>query len=277
MHRPDPARPALAGIPQESRPDYDPNEPQVPVRALRVEVDDREQEIPIHEHRTGQLVIALRGAVSCDVPGALWLVPPQAGVWIPGGTPHSNHSTANAIIFYLFIAPGRAALPTRCCTLRISPLVSALIQHLSRESPHYEPGSPTSRLVEVLLDQLCTMPAEDFSLPLPEDPRLRQVSHAIILNPSDRRTVGDCAVAIGMSERTLNRLCVKQTGLSFGRWRRQLLLMIALRELAGGTTVQQVAYDLGYESPSAFVTAFKKSFGQPPATYISERTRMGPE
>lgn len=33
--------------------------------------------------------------------------------------------------------------------------------------------------------------------------------------------------------------------LSFGRWRRQLHLVIALRELASGATVQRVSSDLG--------------------------------
>jgi AraC-like DNA-binding protein len=78
-----------------------------------------------------------------------------------------------------------------------------------------------------------------------------------------------------MSERTLNRLCTAQTGLSFGRWRRQLHMILALRDLSAGATVQQVSYGLGYESPSAFITMFKKAFGKPPATYVSDRWRAG--
>ncbi|QNK69267.1 AraC family transcriptional regulator [Variovorax sp. PAMC26660] len=255
------------------RQDFD-YKPSVPVVALRVDVQAREHEIPIHQHESGQLVIALRGAVTCDVPGALWMVPPQAGVWIPGGTPHSNRSTANAVLFFLFIAPGAAALPARCCTLRLSPMLSEMIQYLAGLPPTYEPGSATDRLAHVLLDQLCTMPAEELFLPMPQDARLRRISQAITLDPSDRRTLSDWAHELATSERTLNRLCTAQTGLSFGRWRRQLHMIVALRELSGGATVQQVAYDLGYESPSAFITMFKKAFGKPPATYISDRLRV---
>ena len=246
-------------------------EPSVPVMAHRVDVEEREREVPIHVHRSGQLVMALRGAVSCDVPGAMWMVPPQAGVWIPGGTPHSNHSTANAVIFYLFVARDAAPLPASCCTLRISPMLGEMIQYLAEQPPSYEPGGPTDRLAHVLLDQLCAMPKEEVSLPMPEDARLRKVSRAMMRDPSDRRTQKDWAHQLGMSERTLNRLCTALTGLSFGRWRRQLHMMVALRELSGGATVQQVAYDLGYESPSAFITMFKKAFGKPPATYINDR------
>jgi AraC-like DNA-binding protein/quercetin dioxygenase-like cupin family protein len=255
-------------------PDLD-YEPSVPVMALRVDVAAREREIPVHEHRSGQLVIALRGAVSCDVPGALWMVPPQAGVWIPGGTPHSNRGTANALIFYLFVEPGAAPLPDRCSTLRISPMLSEMIQYLAGLPPVYEANGPTDRLARVLLDQLCTMPREEMSLPMPEDARLRKISTAMMRDPSDRRTQTNWASELGMSDRTLNRLCTALTGLSFGRWRRQLQMIVALRELSGGATVQQVAYELGYESPSAFNTMFKKVFGKPPATYINDRFRVG--
>jgi AraC-like DNA-binding protein/quercetin dioxygenase-like cupin family protein len=249
-------------------------EPSVPVMALRVDVAAREREIPVHEHRSGQLVIALRGAVSCEVPGALWMVPPQAGVWIPGGTPHSNRGTANAQIFYLFVEPGAAPLPDRCCTLRISPMLSEMIQYLAGLPPVYEADGPTDRLAQVLLDQLCTMPREEMFLPMPEDARLRKISTAMMRDPSDRRTQTNWASELGMSERTLSRLCTSLTGLSFGRWRRQLQMIVALRELSGGATVQQVAYDLGYESPSAFNTMFKKALGKPPATYINDRFRV---
>jgi AraC-like DNA-binding protein len=249
-------------------------EPSVPVMALRVDVAAREREIPVHEHRSGQLVIALRGAVSCEVPGALWMVPPQAGVWIPGGTPHSNRGTANAQIFYLFVEPGAAPLPDRCCTLCISPMLSEMIQYLAGLPPVYEANGPTDRLAQVLLDQLCTMPREEMFLPMPEDARLRKISTAMMRDPSDRRTQTNWASELGMSDRTLNRLCTSLTGLSFGRWRRQLQMIVALRELSGGATVQQVAYDLGYESPSAFNTMFKKAFGKPPATYINDRFRV---
>lgn len=247
----------------------------VPVLAVRVDVKQQEREIPIHQHAMGQLVIALRGAVSCDVPGALWIVPPQAGVWIPGGVPHSNHSTANAVIYYLMVAPGAdgGALPTHCCTLRLNPMLGEMIQHLASLGPAYVPGDATDRLVHVLLEQLSLMPMEELSLPLPQDPRLRRISRSLTLHPSDRGTLESWARELGVSERTLNRLCTSQTGLSFGRWRRQLHMIVALRELSAGSTVQQVAYTLGYESPPAFITMFKKVFGKPPAAYVTERFR----
>lgn len=61
----------------------------------------------------------------------------------------------------------------------------------------------------------------------------------------------------------------KETGLTFGRCRQQLHLIVAIRELAAGASVQQVSADLGYESVTAFVTMFRKALGRPPAKYLS--------
>ena len=54
-----------------------------------------------------------------------------------------------------------------------------------------------------------------------------------------------------------------------GQWRRQLHLVIALRKLATGATVQRVSSDLGYESATAFIVMFKKALGTTPTRYFA--------
>ncbi len=73
-----------------------------------------------------------------------------------------------------------------------------------------------------------------------------------------------------MSKRSLARLVVRDTGLTFGRWRQQLHLIVALRELSAGASVQHVAGSLGYESVTAFITMFRKALGEPPAQYFAK-------
>lgn len=248
---------------------FDPDRTRSPAIALRVEVAHNDSEAPVHSHRKGQLVLALRGGVSCEVPGALWMVPPNCAVWVPGGMPHSNRVTPNARICLLFVEPGASALPDGCCTLAISPLVRELIRHLA-DLPHdYEADSATGRIARVLLDELARMPAEGLHLPISSEPRIRRIAEALARDPSDRSTVAAWAARLAMSERTLARLMLRETGLSFGRWRQQLHLLVALRQLAAGATVQQVSAELGYESVTAFITMFKKALGKPPARYLA--------
>jgi hypothetical protein len=50
----------------------------------------------------------------------MWMVPPQYAVWVPGQLSHSNRATPGAQVCFLFIEPGAAPMPDRCCTLKIS-------------------------------------------------------------------------------------------------------------------------------------------------------------
>ncbi|SDY35792.1 Helix-turn-helix domain-containing protein [Lysobacter sp. yr284] len=74
----------------------------------------------------------------------------------------------------------------------------------------------------------------------------------------------------------MTRLIARETGLSFGRWRQQLHLLVAIRELAGGTQVQRVSESLGYESVTAFITMFEKALGRSPTRYFAARSQSQP-
>jgi AraC-like DNA-binding protein len=251
--------------------DFDPDRLHQPAVALRVDVQENENELPMHRHRKGQLVVALHGGVTCEVPGGLWMVPPHCGVWIPGGMPHSNRVTANGRLCFLFVEPSAVALPGECCTLSITPLLRELIQRLAELPQRYAVDGTTARLVTVLLEELAQMRMERLHLPIPSDPRLRRIADALTQNPADRSTAAEWGARVAMSERTLTRLVVSETGMSFGRWRQQLHIIIALQRLSAGALVQRVAEDLGYESVSAFITMFKKALGKPPARYFADK------
>ncbi|MFC0407020.1 AraC family transcriptional regulator [Roseomonas elaeocarpi] len=240
-----------------------------PAFALHLDFSDYEAEVCQHQHRQGQLVLALHGAVTCTAANGRWIVPPGCGVWIPGGVPHSNQVTANARLSYLFVEPDAAALPTQCCTLSVSPMLREMIFRLTDVPGSYAPDGHTGRLVRVLLDELAMMPKQKLELPVSGHPKIAAIAAALTAEPGDRRTMAEWAAHVALSERSLERLMVAETGLTFGRWRRQLHLVIALRELAGGATVQRVSSDLGYESPTAFIVMFKKAFGTTPARYFA--------
>jgi AraC-like DNA-binding protein len=249
--------------------DFDPSRSDRPAVALHVDFSYHEAEVPQHQHRQGQLILALHGAVTCSAANRLWTVPPNCGVWIPGGVPHSNQVTPNARLSYLFVEPGVAALPEECCTLSVLPMLREMILRLADVQSSYAPDDHVGRLVRVLLDELALMPKEGLELPVSSHPKIAMIAAALTAEPSDRRTLGEWATHVAMSERSLKRLMVQETGLTFGQWRRQLHLVIALRELASGATVQRVSSDLGYESATAFIVMFKKALGTTPTRYFA--------
>ncbi|MES5100962.1 helix-turn-helix transcriptional regulator [Agrobacterium sp. BA1120] len=249
--------------------DFDPDWSDRPAVAVRLDFSDYEAEVPQHQHKEGQLILALHGAVTCRTENGIWIVPPDCGVWIPGGMPHSNQVTSNARLSYLFVQPEAAKLPQECCTLSVSPMLREMILRLADVPVSSAPDDHIDRMVRVLLDELAQMPIQGLDLPASSHPKIAAITAAMMAEPSDRRTLVDWAAHVAMSERSLKRLMVQETGLTFGRWRRQLHLVIALRELASGATVQSVSSDLGYESPTAFIVMFKKALGKTPARYFA--------
>jgi len=250
---------------------FDPDVTARPAVALRVDLSAVEDEQPVHEHRKAQLVISLRGSVTCCVADALLMVLPESGVWIPGSVPHSNKASPDAQIIFLFVDPQALALPSHSCILSISPLVREMVVHLADHGDDFPDDQTYAQFCAVLIHQLSRSPIEQLSLPLTIHPKLRPVCNALIDHPGDRRSRADWAKEVAMSERTFDRLVTKETGLSFGRWRQQLQLIVALRDLSAGVSVQRVALTLGYESTTAFIIMFKKAFGVPPGQYIVNR------
>ncbi|NLR99990.1 AraC family transcriptional regulator [Rhizobium sp. P38BS-XIX] len=229
-------------------------------------------ELDFHHHARGQILLVQSGALTCDVAGGLWIVPPRSAFWIPGGTMHAIKATGLVEGYGAFVARELGArLPPACCAVSVTPLLRELLFRAANLPLLYEEGGANSRLMDVLLDELVAAKVEQLHLPMPMDLRLRKMIDLMVAEPSDRSTADIWAKRAGLSERSLLRLMTRETGMSFGRWRQQLSVMLAVRWLASGNSMQQVAIDLGYESVPSFVTMFRKVLGAPPGRYMAER------
>jgi len=58
-----------------------------------------------------------------------------------------------------------------------------------------------------------------------------------------------------------------ETGMSVATWLKQARLVEALSRLAEGASVTTVAFEVGYESSSAFGAMFRRTFGCSPTRY----------
>lgn len=229
-------------------------------------------ELDMHRHAKSQLLLVQHGALSCQVEGGLWVVPPRSAIWIPSDALHAIKATGSLEGYSAFVAPGiDAGLPRGCCTVSVTPLLRELLIRAAGLPLYYEEGGANSRLLAVLLDEIATAEIEDLHLPMPADRRLRALVDLMMAAPSERGTLESWSRRAGLSQRTLVRLIGRETGMSFGRWRQQLGVVLAVQWLAGGASIQQVAADLGYESVPGFVTMFRKTLGTSPGRYMAER------
>ena len=167
----------------------------------------------------------------------------------------------------LYIRPGLSPVswepsPPRS---RASPLLAELIGYLGGT-----PRQPSHRAhAEALLADLLT-PVPVTTIQSGCRPRRPPGGspQALRADPADQRTLGSGAARSGASERTLARAFAAEAGVPFGRWRTLLRLQAALPLLAAGQPVSRVAGRVGYETPSAFVAAFRRETGQTPASYF---------
>ncbi len=225
-----------------------------------------------HWHLRAQLIYASSGIMRVDTPKGVWVVPPMRGIWVPPMISHEIRTVSAVTLRTLLLQPGvKLGLPIECSVIEVSALLRELILRMISLAEAQPPLTPSIHLLQIILSEIREIAALPLNIPMPEDLRARRICREILLNPTDGKTSAQWGSSVGASARTLERLFQKETGISFGSWRRQARLLQAMSSLATGSSVENVALDLGYQSPSAFTAMFKRVLGYPPRQFFQPR------
>lgn len=222
---------------------------------------------PPHFHDRSQLSVALSGVMSLQTEDASFILPPNRAVWIPAHKRHETICRSEVIFKVVYIDPSFGNHPQTCRVFEVSPLVRALIDEVAAFDFSYDFEGREATIVRLLLEEIDRMPSLPVRADLPRDRRLRRVCEAIIADPADARDIDHWAKQAGMARRTFTRSFKEQTGMGLATWRRQVRVMEAASRIAAGEPITSVAYDVGYESSSAFTAMFHRTFGAPPSAY----------
>jgi len=222
---------------------------------------------PMHSHVRTQILYASSGVMSVRTEQSSSVVPPQRAVWIPAGLMHevSCRSPVSLRTLYLDAALGRE--PQRCRVFEVSPFLRALILEVVGFDPNYDMAGREGRVVALMLEEIDRMPSAPYLVSMPSDPRLIRVCRAIVANPADSRDLDDWAKIAGMGRRTFTRAFRNETGMGVAIWRQQARLVHAVSLLSAGQSITKVAFEVGYDSPSAFTAMFHRAFGVPPSQF----------
>ncbi|MFE3838800.1 helix-turn-helix domain-containing protein [Pseudogemmobacter sonorensis] len=245
-------------------------DPDAASRPVFVLSDHHERvQVPWHSHRRLQLIHVSAGVLTVLTRRARFVIPPQRAVWIG---PEVEHRIASRAPFWLtncYIEPDLIRVPDKVQAVAVDRLTDELLIAASDLCGDCPEHGPEARLVAVLLDRLPTLKPTDVYLPEPGDPRLRRIVDRLAAAPDCNETLPALSADAGLTERTAARLFVKETGLTFGRWRQHFKLQAALEHLSAGASVTEAAFAVGYSDVSSFIAAFKQLFGKTPSQILS--------
>lgn len=226
--------------------------------------------IGLHHHPDRhQLVYAEAGVLVVCAGNGRWVVPSTRAIWMPAGMGHRVDCIGQVRMRSLYVLPDAMPdAPREASTVSITPLLATLIRAAVEIAPSYAEHSRDGRLMRLILDELRTLPVLPLHLPEPVDPRLRRMARQLEQRPDDPSTLQDWAARLRVDARTIQRLCQRELGMTFGQWRQQARLLRALEHLAQGGKVIDVALALGYDSPSAFSSMFRRRFGVTPSQFF---------
>jgi AraC-like DNA-binding protein len=223
-----------------------------------------------HHHDWHQLLYASAGAMTVQAGRSSWMIPPGKAVFIPARCSHSIRMWGEVALRSLAFPAGPAGMggqslaAEECRVLSVTPLLRELILRVISMSALDSRLPAHQRLLAVLLDEMNVAPIAPLALPLPIDSRALAVARDVLRAPANDETLEQLARRFAAGRRTLERLFRAETGMSFGLWRQKVRMLDSVRILSEGKSVTDAAFDSGYGSVSAYIAAFKKTFGCTP-------------
>jgi len=228
--------------------------------------------VPAHSHPEDQLLFASEGVMTLTTGQGLWVVPPLRAVWIPAETTHSVAMSGRVSMRTLYFQPKLCrSFPRKCVVMNVSSFLRELILHACTFPKLRKEDPAQKRIIEIIVDQLKAVESIPLQLPHPADSRATRVVKTLFANPGDQRTLEKLCADCGASKRTIQRLFLEETKMTFIKWRQQLRLLHALQRLAAGDKVTSAALEAGYNSTSAFISMFRKQLGTTPTRYLQGR------
>ncbi|MBF9002495.1 helix-turn-helix transcriptional regulator [Vibrio sp. NFV-1] len=225
-------------------------------------------ETPWHEHQWGQLYWLENGIINVETGKAQWSVTPGSVGWTPKDCNHKVKIFTAVQVHVLNLdyssAQGFPAEPGVYC---MNGFLDTLLQRAIECGNSSYPDSYISHLVALLAFEVARLQELPLGLPLPIDRRARNIADELLKSPSSHLSQEQLASHWGVSVRTLSRIFIKQTGLTFSQWRQQSKIITSLALIEKGLSINEVAAQSGYTNVSAYIEAFRQRFGETPGKF----------
>ncbi|SSC68037.1 unnamed protein product [Ciceribacter selenitireducens ATCC BAA-1503] len=218
------------------------------------------------------LLYAMEGTIRLEANGRRWTLPPARAALISAGHPVTISILSRLTSASVLYAPSFAAAPPQVLSVfDVSPLARELIAECRQWGPEGGALSPYAQRIFETLVAVALKLAETPSpcvLPAPASSALARAL-ALTEELADGTPVfAEIAKATGQSPRALARRFSTEMGMTWRETLRRIRLIRAVEALASGDApITEIALGVGYNSLSAFNTAFRDLMGKGPRAY----------
>ena len=232
-------------------------------RATTRTLDHRPGErIDRHFHDEHQIMYASAGVVEVTTERGAWIASPQRAVWVPAGQWHAHHFHGASRSHTVGFATTDPPLdPNAPAVLLVPPLLRELFVTLADGALT---DAELDRVRAVAHDQLRNATLGSLHVPRPNGELLSAACEIVEADLATAWPLDRLAAQIGVSARTLSRMFRTELTMSYPQWRTQARLAHAVRRLAEGCSVTEVAYACGWSTPSAFIDVYRRNLGNTP-------------
>lgn len=236
--------------------------------------------LPVHRHNKHQIVYTLSGTLHIQTKTISYFVPEQHIAWIPAGMEHelsSNNRQIALVIFYCGNTTDADAEVQR--TFSIYSIDAFVMENLkfiastgevisrSERPDLYNFAFSFFRLLPTI-SHICEIPLQ--SLIVSNDSRLRPVLRYITEHIGSDLTFEQVASEFGFSVRNLSRL-FRNENLRFNTYLNYQRITRAIELFAArDKTLQEIAYEVGFNSPNNFTRVFKQLLGVSPNAFLKK-------
>ncbi|MDR2238418.1 MAG: helix-turn-helix transcriptional regulator [Chryseobacterium sp.] len=223
-----------------------------------------------HVHHTkAQLLYAPSGCMTVTASDRQLVLPPFRMLWIPANEIHRvnfRNVVAYRSIYFDEDYAGKY-FGSALKVMQVNPLLKEIIERICFWEWVVLDRSQED-ILNVFWTELKAAPEEKLELRMPVDRRLKKSTEEWTRGISMPPRLKELALKITMNEKTISRIFIKETGLSYQEWRQQWRLQRSIELLVDGNSIGEMAYILEFSSDSAFIEFFKKHTGSTPLQYL---------
>lgn len=241
----------------------------------------KEMNFPWHEHEKHQIIYTLSGTLYIQIGTTQYFVPEKHIAWIPSRVSHylySNNAQVSLVIFYIafddsYIKPAERNFSVYGINLVIAENLKYIASEYTRISKREH--ADLYLYAQGFFNLLPKMsPCDEIllkTLVIPNDIRLYPVLDYIKKHINENLKMEQVASSCGLSVRNLSRL-LSASGIHFSNYLNQQRILRSIEMLVEGEkNIKQIAFEVGFTSPTNYNRSFKQITGKTPGTFVKKK------